>query len=267
MRTSYYNIKTGLTNSYLLALIADFHDSYPDDIVNSIEKVHPDYILINGDLLYSAQHGRSIYDECIGSGQHIKQASNTLRLLNALVKIAPVFFSTGNHELYLNTEDKNLLRNIGITLLNDSFVMRGDLCFGGLSSPYWALAGTGVVNSTEDHKARWKTVFDNVHTEWLDEFGLQRGFKILLNHHPEFYEAFLKNRKGIDLILAGHAHGGQIRLFGRGLYAYGQGVLPKYTKGIYDGKLIVSAGLANTARIPRLFNPTELVYVALASAT
>ena len=74
---------------------------------------------------------------------------------------------------------------------------------------------------------------------------------------------FLKKYKDIDLILAGHAHGGQIRLFGHGLYAYGQGLFPKYTKGIYDGKLIVSAGLANTSRFPRINNPPEIVFLTL----
>ncbi len=69
----------------------------------------------------------------------------------------------------------------------------------------------------------------------------------------------------IDIVLSGHAHGGQIRLFGKGLYAPGQGLFPEYTKGMWMGKngwLVVSTGLANTSSIvPRLFNPTEIVYV------
>jgi predicted MPP superfamily phosphohydrolase len=63
-------------------------------------------------------------------------------------------------------------------------------------------------------------------------------------------------------MLSGHAHGGQIRLFNRGLFAPGQGWWPKWTKGVYDHCLVVSTGLSNTASpIPRLFNPTEIVYV------
>ena len=115
------------------------------------------------------------------------------------------------------------------------------------------------------YQAKWVIVFDKVNTSWLDEFEQQEGYKVLLCHHPEFYERFLRDRD-IDLILAGHAHGGQIRLFGKGIYAYGQGWFPKYTSGIYDDKLIVSRGLANTSRIPRMFNPTELVYINLKEA-
>lgn len=50
----------------------------------------------------------------------------------------------------------------------------------------------------------------------------------------------------IDLVLSGHAHGGQIRLFGQGLFAPGQGILPKYTSGVHEN-MIISKGLANTA--------------------
>ena len=66
---------------------------------------------------------------------------------------------------------------------------------------------------------------------------------------------------GFDLILSGHAHGGQIRLFGRGLFAPGQGIFPKYTSGIH-GSMIISRGLSNTGgMIPRLFNRREIVYI------
>ena len=67
-----------------------------------------------------------------------------------------------------------------------------------------------------------------------------------------------------DALRIPYAHGGQMRFFGQGLYAPGQGLFPKYTKGRYDGNngcMIVSAGMSNTYRIPRLFNPPEIVWV------
>ena len=74
----------------------------------------------------------------------------------------------------------------------------------------------------------------------------------------------LSNRD-IDLVLSGHAHGGQFRLFGQGFFAPGQGWFPKYTSGIHHGKhgrMIISKGMANTVKFaPRLFNPTEVVYI------
>ena len=71
--------------------------------------------------------------------------------------------------------------------------------------------------------------------------------------------------RNIDLVLSGHAHGGQFRLFGQGFFSPGQGWFPKYTSGIHRGKygrMIISKGMANTVRVaPRLFNPTEVVYI------
>ena len=56
-------------------------------------------------------------------------------------------------------------------------------------------------------------------------------------------------------------HGGQIRLFGQGMFAPGQGVLPKFTSGVH-GNMIISKGLANTAgMVPRVFNAREVVYI------
>ena len=97
--------------------------------------------------------------------------------------------------------------------------------------------------------------------KWLGNFAALSGYKILLNHHPEYYPEYIKELD-IDLILSGHAHGGQIRFFGTGLFAPGQGFFPKYTSGIHDGRLIVSRGLANNAPpIPRLFNSRELIFI------
>ena len=77
---------------------------------------------------------------------------------------------------------------------------------------------------------------------------------------------YLKER-GIDLLLSGHAHGGQFQFFGQGVFAPGQGIFPKYTTGVHDGRFVISRGLCNTAKpIPRLFNPTELVIIDIEKA-
>ena len=263
MEITVINVQTSLSQPYRLALISDLHNQRAAHIIDDLSRKKPAFIIINGDLLYAAVRKHGIYDHVPGSGQHIANAQNALSFLHAASKTAPVVFSTGNHELYLNDQDRELLRQLGVHLLDDAYIRLGDLVFGGLSSTYRLFAGLGTAKSKAEHQRRWKMVFDGVNTGWLDEFEQQNGYKILLCHHPEFYEPFLKSRKGIDLILSGHAHGGQIRLFGRGLYAYGQGFLPKYTSGIYDNKLIVSRGLSNTSGIPRIGNPTELVYVDL----
>ena len=62
-------------------------------------------------------------------------------------------------------------------------------------------------------------------------------------------------------MVSGHAHGGQWRIFGRGVFAPGQGLFPKYTSGIHDGRLVISRGLKKSGTIPRIFNSPELVII------
>ncbi len=91
------------------------------------------------------------------------------------------------------------------------------------------------------------------------------GFKILLSHHPEYWEKYIRG-KNIDLTVSGHAHGGQWCFLGRGVYAPGQGLMPKYTHGIYKNAgevLAVSRGMTNTVPIPRFGNPCEIVFINL----
>jgi len=84
------------------------------------------------------------------------------------------------------------------------------------------------------------------------------GYKILLCHQPEHYDKYVR-KYPIQLTLSGHAHGGQWRFFGRGVYAPGQGLFPKFTSGLYEGKLLVSRGLANPQKIPKIGNREELI--------
>ena len=133
-------------------------------------------------------------------------------------------------------------------MLDDRFVLRDGIAFGGLTS--------GLSN--DDHKPDIK---------WIDDFCSVDGPKILLCHHPEYYEQYLKN-KNIDLIVSGHAHGGQWRIFGRGVFAPGQGLFPKYTSGLHDGRFIISRGCSNSTRpipVPRFFNPKEVLEVHIKS--
>ena len=91
--------------------------------------------------------------------------------------------------------------------------------------------------------------------------------RILIAHFPEQIDEYLKGN--FDIVLSGHAHGGQWRIPGLidGVFAPGQGVFPKYTAGVYmhgDTAHIVSRGLwkpSTLIAIPRIFNRPELVFV------
>lgn len=96
--------------------------------------------------------------------------------------------------------------------------------------------------------------------------GTERNtFTLLLSHKPHHIENYLQ----ADLVLSGHAHGGQIYIpLVGGFIAPGQGYFPKYTKGFYtmeNTTMLVSRGIGNSHRIPRVFNPPELVLLTLRS--
>ena len=166
-----------------------------------------------------------------------------------------------------------MLRETGAVVLDNCWTEWNSVIIGGLTSGYVTnyrafraesgssdryprredLYGIGGVRT--DHKPA---------TEWLAEYCSSSGYHILLSHHPEYYPIIPAS---VDLILSGHAHGDQLRMYDPfkrewfGLWSPGQGWWPKWTRGVYEGRLVVSAGLSNTTWIPRIGNPTEVVYI------
>lgn len=198
----------------------------------------------------------------VGEVSPLVAQENVLPFLRACCGIAPTYLSLGNHELYLTEEDLRRIEATGVVVLDNEYVAVHSVgvLIGGLTSGY-VMRQRAHLSS---HRLTDSTERDIVFTSWLSDFAAQPGFKILLSHHPEYYP-FIPSK--VNLILSGHAHGGQWRFYDpfkriwRGVLAPGQGWFPKWTKGVYDGRLVVSAGLCNTTRIPRINNPTEIVYI------
>ena len=86
-------------------------------------------------------------------------------------------------------------------------------------------------------------------------------FTLLLSHRPEEYRLY--RSLGFDAALSGHAHGGQIRVAGRGVFSPGQGLFPRYTCGVVDGRMVISAGAGNPVHLPRWGNPCEVLRITL----
>ena len=238
-----------------IALLADLHDRPFDRIVQSLRLHQPEIICIAGDVMHRIRPD--------GSSPVILRTARVLPFLRACAGTAPTFLSLGNHEWPLSADDLRIIAETGVTVLDNRWCRFQNVTIGGLSSA-GVTAYRAFRQSSPAHCTAWAHGDDPEYTEpetaWLHAFCRQPGFKLLLSHHPEYRDRYLRHLP-IDLVLSGHAHGGQIRLLGRGLYAYGQGFLPKYTDGIH-GNMIVSRGLSNTAGfIPRLLNPTEIVYI------
>lgn len=160
-----------------------------------------------------------------------------------------------------------LITETGVVVLDNEWkqisIGRKSMVIGGLTSGY-VMRQRDTLLSTERKSHDYGSADCDVATSWLSDFAAQPGFKILLSHHPEYYPLVPSK---VNLILSGHAHGGQWRFYNpfkriwRGVLAPGQGWFPKWTGGVYDGRLVVSAGLSNTTWIPRINNPTEIVYI------
>ena len=240
-----------------IALVSDLHGRPYGAVISSLRARRPDLVCVAGDFIHGLLPRRGLDFE----------ATSAPAFFRACASLAPCFVSLGNHEWPLAPEDLALLRETGVILLDNAWTRFGPLVIGGLSSAY--IRGYRSYRAQRDGERY--PVPDSIHhvargvtpeLDWLGDYCAQEGWRLLLCHHPEYWPRYLRALP-IPLTLSGHAHGGQIRLFGRGLYAPGQGFLPEYTSGLYEGRLLVSRGLSNNVVVPRLFNPTELVYLDL----
>ncbi len=238
-----------------LAVLADFHSSDPEPILQSLRNHRPQFILVPGDFIYGTVPQR---------GLKMQQSTQALRLLSGCYMIAQTFVSLGNHEWMLHQLDLQEIKSTGAIVLDNSWVTYSGIHFGGLTSAhataYQQFRGRGQIYPAEPKYGKIAPS-----TDWLKDYARQKGLHILLCHQPEYYHLIPRS---VELIVSGHAHGGQWRFFNpftrkwAGVFAPGQGFLPRWTEGIRDGKMVISRGLANTSRFPRLNNPPEIVYIS-----
>ncbi len=228
-----------------IALITDLHSHIYGEgqskIVSLIKKQKPDIIALAGDIAD---------DEVSIRGTEL--------FLEGLKGFRPVYYVTGNHEFW-SGDIKNIrdtIRKYDVTILENNYmqikVKNSNIIMGGIDDPDAAIYERPDFNLQEEMNNNFTQLKDNT------------DFKILLAHRPELIELYKKFN--FDLVLSGHAHGGQIRIpfILNGLYAPNQGWFPRYAGGVYKhGSLthIVSRGVSYNPRLPRIFNPPEVVIV------
>ena len=232
-----------LTESCRIVFLTDVHlreyGADNCDLVQDIRDLKPDLILLGGDLVtYGAG---SSYD-------------NMLSLCRQLTDIAPVCGVLGNHEdeLYFLDGDQQLpdrFAEAGVNILRNEearYTIHDNV-----------ISILGVEGAPED--------FANYGAkEFMDsaEQETDYQFRICLAHVPTYFPDVLADYS-FELGLAGHTHGGIIRLpkFGP-LYSSEEGFFPEYAGGSYTldngGTLIVSRGLGDSSRVPRINNIPEL---------
>lgn len=208
-----------------LALVADLHDGPFEDVLPAMAGC--DAILIVGDLI----------------DRHSGEFERGVRFLQTAPDIAPTFYAIGNHERKHPrlAEYWPHVEQSRVTVLDDRFVPFRGIVLGGLTS-----------------RKEWKE-----ERPFLQEMAAREEFRLLMCHHPEQYRFLVKPHE-IDLTVSGHAHGGQVRLGRQGVYAPGQGLLPRLTSGFYDGdRLLVSRGMTNATWAPRIHCACEMIILHL----
>jgi uncharacterized protein len=236
-------------DGFTIAQVSDLHNKMfgekQKDILIHLKSVHPDIIVITGDVIDRRKYNLEA----------------ALNFVKGAAKIAPVYYVTGNHEAWL--EDfgiaKSSLIESGAIFMDDveAILVRGDnsIKLLGVSDPDFLTSD--YVEGNDVSKM----------TEQLAKWSKDDSFKILLTHRPELFDLYVANN--MNLIFAGHAHGGQIRMpFMGALVAPDQGWFPKYTSGKYhkdSSTMFVSRGLGNSIFPLRINNNPEIVVVRLES--
>ena len=240
---TYTVVSPKLTAEVRLAVVTDFHSSdNADDVVAMVASCAPDAVLMVGDMFDDDTQNRP--------------TERTLSLMRQLSAQYPCYYVSGNHEAWTGEMDAlyQQTEEAGVTVLRMSsgvLTVRGQriaLC--GIPDPYEM-----VFSGAPDTEEQLRQALEDVDSA---------DFTVLLAHRPELLAKYAQFP--LDLVVSGHAHGGQVRIPGvlNGLYAPNQGWFPKLAGGAYtqDGTtLIVSRGLAVRTRLPRIFNRPEVVLV------
>lgn len=244
-------------DGYRITQVSDLQSEYFGEkqthLLEKVRETHPDIIVFTGDLI---ARNHTDYEAAMTA-------------MRGLVKIAPVYYINGNHEMALPeekmTEIYAELEKLGVHVLFD----RGEVVeregeqihlLGLSEGTVFACKNNERSNKIKADEEMLRTALLKLQAEVEKE-----DFVILLAHEPQYLDLYASEK--VDLVFAGHAHGGQIRLpFTDGLYAPGQGTLPKMTSGMHiagETTLVISRGLGNSTFPFRIFNHPEIVTVDL----
>lgn len=235
LKTTRYEVEMPVSESVKIVHLSDLHGKRfgrrNARLVKKIVREKPDFIAFTGDIVH-------LYRP--------KDREVALELVSTLSAIAPFYYVSGNHEM----------RNKGYRFLRRDLEEAGAVVLDDRSCAVCGVTLVGLNCASLKNDKIFQVTPDGEN-------------KILLAHMPQFLDQYAA--AGYDLVLCGHAHGGQWRLpFTKiGVYAPGQGLFPKYTSGmIARGKtrVVISRGLGNSECPLRLFNRPEMVVITLAPA-
>lgn len=262
LETTYYTYKAEQLGAdleeYRIVQISDLHNvkfgKNNQKLVDRIRECEPDMIVLTGDLVDSNH----------------TNVDRAVQFVDEIVKICPVYYVTGNHEYWLEKSEYDELMDglvsAGVVILDNQVVeiSRGDAKFRLVGLDDRSLADGTLEALLSDESIRNNQAEQKEEIADNEDSG-EKELTVVLAHEPQYLARYAGT--GVDLVLSGHAHGGQFRLpFVGGIVAPDQGFLPEYTAGEYymnGTEMIVSRGLGNSVIPVRLFNYPEIVCVDL----
>jgi len=237
-------------DGYRIVQVSDLHnDEFGEGnerLLAMVREAAPDMIAITGDFLDSRR----------------TDAEKAMDFVEHAMEIAPCYYVTGNHEArtkeYAQLE-KDMLE-IGVIVLRDETILLekdgAEITVAALDDPRFHIKTDNIEKTENVMRDELAQLMQEVDTE---------KFLLLLSHRPELFEVYCE--QDVDLVLAGHLHGGQFRLPGvGGLIGPTQLFFPKYDAGLFvygNTQMIVSRGLGQSVIPFRINNPPELVVVTL----
>ena len=230
LTTTEYSVDLGLQQDITVVQVSDLHNQIfgfgESALLKQIEAADPDIIVVTGDIVDSTHTSYGI----------------ALDFIEGAVKIAPVYYVTGNHEVRLRGSRYDdfcqKMEDLGVIMLDDKYIETDEYIIAGIAD------------------------------KSLDNFDAYPAFSedkpvIMLAHEPQYVDLY--KGLGADLVLTGHYHGGQIIIPGiGGVISPEFELFPERYEGIFsigDMKLIISRGLGNSILPVRINDYPELVVV------
>jgi len=250
-----YNVKSedipSEFDNFRIIQISDLHNAEfgenNEKLLLMLKQADADIIAITGDMIDSRN---TDIDVAISFAQKA-------------VNIAPVYYVNGNHESRVLGEYEKLkqgLTDAGVNILENS---SADIAIGDE-----AITLIGINDPTFRMELVDDTMEQNIAHQLEDVIPDNDNYKVLLAHRPEYFDVYAGN---VDLVLSGHAHGGQFRIpFIGGLVAPGQGFFPEYYEGSHikeNTEMIVSRGIGNSIIPFRINNKPEIIVAELTKIT
>ena len=246
LQTTFYTLLAGdkLQSEVRIAFLSDLHGEAfgegQEQLFAPIRAFAPDLVLFGGDT----------FDERV-------PWETAVEILRLSAASWPTFYTPGNHEI--KTGDVARIKKTAVAagahLLAGKCarvpVHGGTLCLCGVEDP---------LRQEKLHRSQLTAAQNAIRPEI---------YTILITHRPEREQTYTAGKRSFDLILTGHAHGGQWRLpfLKNGFFAPDQGLFPPFAGGLRrlgTGYHICSRGLARyNTHVPRIGNDPELVLLTL----